>query len=209
MCCKIYKRYVLRDYKKYHARLKNIKTTCGVRFMKMCFKTKKMCYKTKKMCCKTIENVLQNHFGKPVSVFCSNWIPLQTAYSASSFIFGFNCKASSHAKTVSKSIELHCSIVWIFGSPQSKTVLKSMLVFIAFETTVLKPKEVLHVHVHAPLYQLNCIRGESILRSVKGGKTKASFAFWIVKCRPKRTATMYNFKKIFIYIMTISVFSYV
>ena len=34
-----------------------------------------------------------------------------------------------------------------------------MLVFIAFETTVLKPKEVLHVHVHAPLYQLTAFGG--------------------------------------------------
>ena len=114
---------------------------------------------------------------------------------------------SRRCQKVSNSIELYCSIVWIFGSPQSKTILKSILVYIAIETTVLKPKEVLHVHVHAPLYQWNCIEeggGDRFCAQLKGKKIKC-----IVNCRTKRTATMYNVKKIFINSMTISVFSYV
>ena len=46
-----------------------------------------------------------------------------------------------------------------------------------YRTTVLKPKEVLNVHVHAPLYQWNCIKGESILRSDELIKLKQLLPF--------------------------------
>ena len=90
------------------------------------------------MCCKTKESLLQYYIGKPMSVFaqieshCKQLIQHRGLF--------LDSIAKRHLETmlkVLKSKELLCSIVWIiqcvFGFPQSTTVLKSMLVFIAIE----------------------------------------------------------------------------